>query len=120
VADHRPERASRAVPAQGESRPSLPSPPAPYATALPLHRPAWLLPEPLPLAERDTVPLLDGRPLQLVSGPERIEAGWWEGTPAARDYFIAQVPDGSLVWVYRGRLPGAAGEVNWFLQGRFA
>jgi protein ImuB len=38
----------------------------------------------------------------------------------ARDYFIAQVEDGSLVWVYRARIPGEAGEVNWFLQGRFA
>jgi protein ImuB len=37
-----------------------------------------------------------------------------------RDYFIAQAEDGSLVWVYRGRLPRSPGEVNWFLQGRFA
>jgi protein ImuB len=86
----------------------------------PLHRPAWLLPEPMPLAEREAQPLLEGRPLQLVSGPERIETGWWDGAPVVRDYFIAQVEDGSLVWVYRGRLPRQPGEVNWFLQGRFA
>jgi protein ImuB len=103
------------VPASGAATGALPS-----ASPLPHHRPAWQLHEPLPLAERGALPLLEGRPLQLVSGPERIEAGWWDGVPAARDYFIAQAEDGSLVWVYRGRLPAAAGEVSWFLQGRFA
>ncbi len=130
VADHRPERASRAVSAQGPLPPGAVWAAAAAGTAtaaaaagakspLPLHRPAWLLPEPLPLAERDAQPLFEGRPLQLVSGPERIETGWWDGQPAARDYFIAQAVDGSLVWVYRGRLPAVPGEVNWFLQGRF-
>jgi protein ImuB len=121
VADHRPECASHPTPTQGQGTaaavPLLPQ-------SLPLHRPAWLLPEPMPLAERHHHPLLEGRPLQLVSGPERIEAGWWDsGTPAVRDYFIAQAEDGSLVWLYRARLPNIdndAGEANWFLQGRFA
>jgi protein ImuB len=92
----------------------------PGSAALPLHRPAWLLPEPLPLSERGELPWLEGRPLQLVSGPERIEAGWWDGAPTARDYFIAQAEDGSLVWLWRGRLPAMPGAVQWFLQGRFA
>jgi protein ImuB len=117
VADHRPERASRTVPAQGVA-PAGP-PPADAETPLPLHRPAWLLPEPLPLAERDALPLLQGRALQLVSGPERIETGWWDADAVARDYFIAQTEDGSLVWVYRGRLPGRPGEPTWYLQGLF-
>jgi protein ImuB len=129
VADHRPEQASRAVPAQAAGAAASPraaarsssaaAAVAAMGSALPLHRPAWLLPEPLPLAERDTLPLLQGRALQLLSGPERIETGWWDGEPAARDYFIAQADDASLVWVWRRRLPGAAGEVQWFLQGRF-
>ncbi|HYN59221.1 MAG TPA: DNA polymerase Y family protein [Rubrivivax sp.] len=90
------------------------------AAASPLTRPVWLLPQPLALPERQSRPLLDGRPLQLLAGPERIECGWWDGAPAARDYFIAQVHDGALVWVYRARLPLAqpAGE-GWFLHGRF-
>jgi protein ImuB len=121
VADHRPEHASRSIMAQGQaSKTAL----RPQATHLPSHRPTWLLPEPLPLNDNSTHPLLAGRPLQLVSGPERIEAGWWDsGTPAVRDYFIAQTEDGCLVWIYRARLPNidqAAGEANWFLQGRFA
>jgi protein ImuB len=102
VADHRPERASRAacrrracragaggrpVPPCGRGRRCRPARPG---RRCPLHRPAWLLPEPLPLAERAALPLLHGRPLQLVSGPERIETGWWDGDPVARDYFIAR------------------------------
>jgi protein ImuB len=79
-----------------------------------------LLPEPLPLAARGAQPLLDGHPLQLVAGPERIESGWWDGEPVTRDYFVGQAADGSLVWLWRGRLPDAAGEPTWFLQGRFA
>ena len=114
--DHRPERASRAVPAQG---PMAAGPARMTDSALPLNRPAWLLSEPMPLAERQALPLLEGHPLQLLSGPERVETGWWDSHPVARDYFIAQVEDGSLVWVYRARIPGEAGEVNWFLQGRF-
>ena len=125
VADHRPERASLAVPAQASAPAALPlglvGPADPHADApLPLHRPAWLLPEPLPLSERAALPLLEGRPLQLLSGPERIETGWWDGTPTARDYYIAQAEDGALVWVYRGRLPRTVGDVTWYLQGRFA
>lgn len=153
VADHRPECASRAVPVQGpangrlgepgggsasESTPRggagrAGEPGAAYAQAaagadspLPLHRPAWLLTEPLALAERDTLPLLEGRPLQLLSGPERLETGWWDGAGVARDYYIALAEDGSLVWVYRGRLPGPADapgpsrEPTWYLQGLFA
>ena len=119
VADHRPERASRTVPAV-PAKAATPSAPRAQAT-LPLHRPAWLLPVPQPLAERQALPLLDGRPLQLVSGPERIEAGWWDAALAARDYFIAQAEDGALVWIYRTRLPSAAGpgDSGWVLQGRF-
>jgi protein ImuB len=84
-------------------------------------RPVWLLREPRPLRERDDQPLLDGVPLQLLCGPERIESGWWDGALAQRDYFIAQRADGALVWVFRGRLPLAAdgGTQGWYLQGLF-
>jgi protein ImuB len=125
VADHRPECASRFVPAvqaAGSTATGPSSLRADWQThPLPLHRPAWLLPEPMALAERGALPLLQGQPLQLLSGPERIETGWWDEHPVARDYFIAQAEDGSLVWVFRERLPsGNSSEPNWFLQGRFA
>ena len=133
VADHRPERASRAVPAQGQmqgqtqgqTQVTLEGAAFEQAAALadsllPLHRPAWLLPEPLPLAEREALPLLQGRPLQLLSGPERIETGWWDGASVARDYYIAQAEDGSLVWLFCARLRAQPGEPIWHLQGLFA
>jgi protein ImuB len=130
LADHRPEQASRL---QADLLPPLrqAGADAAPATGLPLHRPAWLLPAPEPLHERAALPLLDGRPLQIVSGPERIEAGWWDTGPggvsgqgghsgmgglAARDYFIARADDGALVWIYRTRLAAPGG---WFLQGWF-
>ncbi len=120
VADHRPERASIAVPWITPAPTGVqPSPPL-ADPDLPLHRPAWLLPEPLPLAERGAMPMLQGRPLQLLSGPERIESGWWDGGLIARDYYIAAAEDGSLVWVFHSRLGPVPGEVNWYLQGRFA
>jgi protein ImuB len=146
VADHRPERASSVQPLRQAGSALLSTVPGHPAggsagrvpkgravpavdAALPLHRPTWLLPEPLPLSERDALPWLEGRPLQLLSGPERIEAGWWDGEPTLRDYFIAQAADGALVWVYRARLPqagsagsgaaGLGGDSPWFLQGRF-
>ena len=77
--------------------------------------------EPEPLAEREAQPLLDGRVLQLLSGPERIESGWWDAGLVERDYFIAQAGDGALVWIYRRRLPPVSpgGGAGWFLQGRF-
>jgi protein ImuB len=92
----------------------------------PLTRPVWLMdpPQPLPTprpSSSDETAWLDGQPLQLLAGPERIESGWWDGRPAVRDYFIAQSVDGALVWIYRSRLPEP--EVmapGWFLQGRFA
>ncbi len=85
-------------------------------------RPVWLLHEPQPLSERQSRPLLDGQPLQLLCGPERVEAGWWAAPLAERDYFIAQTPDGALVWIYRARLPLSVAEAaqGWFVHGRFA
>ena len=82
----------------------------------------WLLHPPEPLPERQSRPLLNGQALQLLSGPERIEAGWWDAALAERDYFIAQTTEGALVWIYRARLPlsAAAEDQGWFLQGRFA
>jgi protein ImuB len=124
LSDHRPECGSRALPLQGEGAlpalPALPPGPALLDPALPLHRPAWLLPEPQPLAEgADGTPLVHGRPLRVLAGPERIETGWWDAHPVQRDYFIAEAHDGALVWVFRHRLPQPPGEPIWFLQGLF-
>ena len=125
--DHRPECAGRLQSAAGRAVDmdvsNLP------ADTLQPQRPVWLLPAALPLHERGALPLLDGQALQLLAGPERIEAGWWDmgnagdaagGGLATRDYFIAQAGSGALVWIYRTRLAAAAAhQAGWFLHGRF-
>jgi protein ImuB len=111
--DHRPERAT--VRLAFSSMLATPAPePLPRMT-----RPAWLLPTPQPLPERGARPWLAGHPLHLLAGPERIETGWWDGDLVCRDYFVAQQPDGALLWIYRLRPVPPAGEPGWFLHGRF-
>jgi protein ImuB len=77
-------------------------------------RPLWLLAEPTALAVHDGHPWLDG-PLDLGSGCERIDTGWWDGYPVARDYYVAVTADGERLWVFR-ELRGGGG---WFLHGLF-
>jgi len=122
VADHRPERGTHwqaADPARLGAAPRGMADVQRNAQAL-ATQPLWLLPQARPLAETDRHPLLDGRPLQLLAGPERLECGWWDGGLVLRDYFIAQAASGALVWVYRHRLPVAGDAPGWFLQGLFA
>jgi protein ImuB len=57
-----------------------------------------------------------GQDLQLVSGPERIESGWWDGADIGRDYYIARASDGAQWWVYRE----CAAPRRWFVHGCFA
>ncbi len=131
VDDHRPERASSLQRVEAGARPgraaqrgvrlSAPGARREAAALAASPRPVWIEPVCAPLAERRSRPLLDGRPLSLLSGPERIEAGWWDAGLAERDYFIAEATDGALVWIYRARLPLSADarESGWFLHGRF-
>ena len=134
VADHRPELATAVcqggdVPAHARApgtplNLAAPTGPASTTSGDPSHwprlkRPVWLLREPQPLRDEGGTPLLSGKPLWLVAGPERIEAGWGDGSYAARDYFIAQDNEGALLWVYRFRHAPEVGEVGWYLQGRF-
>jgi protein ImuB len=91
--DHRPELAWRRV-APGDWDPR--------EFKQPGARPLWLVDPPRPIAQPE-----------LLAGPERIEAGWWDGDEARRDYFIARSANSSLLWVYR-----EAGA--WFLHGLFA
>lgn len=103
---------------QGEAEDSPPGPAdVPPATV----RPVWLIHPPQALVERQRTPWLDGSPLLLCCGPERIETGWWDDDAALRDYFIARCRDGALVWIYRERRPLDDGQAEggWFLQGRF-
>ncbi|MCE4060445.1 DNA polymerase Y family protein [Pandoraea sputorum] len=80
-------------------------------------RPAWLLDAPQRLSTQQERPWRQG-PLQLVSGPERIEAGWWEPGTVTRDYFIAADTTGALLWVFRER-PVKGADAAWYLHGLF-
>jgi protein ImuB len=104
VAEHRPEYVVR------PSEPGTVEPKLRFG-----ERPLWLFAAPQPLIEIDAKPFLRG-PLALVAGPERIESGWWDGNDVARDYFIAQDEDRSLLWVFRERSEAR----GWYLQGLFA
>ncbi|HUH92941.1 MAG TPA: DNA polymerase Y family protein [Casimicrobiaceae bacterium] len=103
-ADHRPERAWRwernvsVAAAQSHAEPG----------ELPV-RPLWLLPEPRALPEGPA-----GAALELRSGPERIESGWWDGRDVGRDYFVGRSRRGEMLWLYRDR-DGA-----WYVHGVFA
>lgn len=104
VADHRPELAMKAS-----------EPGATYQADFSAARPMWLLPQPRPLAMRGGVPQM-GVPLILRQGPERIESGWWDGHPVARDYYVAETVGGPRYWVYREAMDAE----RWFLHGIFA
>jgi protein ImuB len=80
------------------------------------HRPSWLLNPPLQLTIHQHKPHYQG-PLQLLCGPERIEAGWWDDHPdgpTQRDYFIARTTQESIVWIFR--TPAH----SWYLHGFFS
>lgn len=77
-------------------------------------RPLWILPAPRPLTVQDGLPRRRG-PLRLVSEPERIETGWWDGQEIARDYYTAVDTHGVRLWVFRER----AVPHGWFLHGVF-
>ena len=119
-AEHRPEQAMTdvAVSAVGGASPAArrrpriaeraagPVPDAP--------RPLWLLTEPQPLAH-----LFETKPWILRDGPERIESGWWDGKDVRRDYFVAENPQGEIMWIYRDHRYGID-DGEWFLHGVFA
>lgn len=100
-ADHRPESAWAY-----ESGTSKEAGEAPFAGP---RRPLWLFRQPR---------ALEGEPasseVKLLSGPERIETGWWDGGEIRRDYFVGRERHGGELWLYRDR----GGQ--WFVQGIFA
>lgn len=118
-ADPRPEKADTPYPAD------QPPPIPPHDPLLGLRpRPAWLLPTSQVLETRDDRPWLQGQPLQLLPGAERIEFGWHDGWLVRRDYHVGFAADGTLHWLYRefgsSNTGPDEGPVRWYLQGLFA
>jgi protein ImuB len=97
--DPRPERAWRRL-RGGDHVDTTPAPARPP-------RPAWLLPQPIPLR--------DPRP-RILSGPERLESGWWDGEDARRDYYVLETSQGQRAWAFAP--PGE--REHWMLHGWFA
>ena len=88
--------------------------------------PTWLLAVPQRLVVQQGQPQYQGA-LDLVAGPQRLEAGWLEEGAgcALRDYFVARSTGAGLLWVYRERLAGPGGSsggpsAHWYLHGLFA
>ena len=119
VADHRPEWAQQWQPAT--------EPLSKRRTATSdLPQPTFILPEPLRLAVRNNRPFYQG-PLLLLTGPHRVEGGWWHRAGAgesehtcnvARDYWLALSPHCGALWIFSERL--AQDETSWYLHGSFA
>lgn len=78
-------------------------------------RPTWLLQRPQRLITSAGHPTLQGA-LALGAGPERIEAGWWDGEEVRRDYYVATNERGETFWIFREHRDLSA----WFLHGVFA
>jgi protein ImuB len=54
--------------------------------------------------------------LSFIAGPERIEAGWWDGAEVRRDYYVAANARGETFWIFHEH----RGEQGWYLHGVFA
>ena len=52
--------------------------------------------------------------IRSLSGPERIETGWWRGADIRRDYYVVTTQLGTRFWLFRRRDDGC-----WFLHGCF-
>jgi protein ImuB len=78
-------------------------------------RPTWLLHRPQRLITQEGAPSFQGN-LDLLAGPERIEAGWWDGAEANRDYYVAANPRGETFWIYREHLNAQ----SWYMHGVFS
>lgn len=98
--DPRPERAWRRADVDDDAACAASAPPRPP-------RPAWLLPRPVPLRDPK---------LRIVSGPERLESGWWDGGDERRDYYVLETSRGQRAWAFAP--PGVQGD--WMLHGWFA
>ncbi|MGZ5037892.1 MAG: Y-family DNA polymerase [Usitatibacter sp.] len=106
--DHRPENGVRYTFSEAARKKSVPD-------TIFTKRPAWLLHRPQRLITQEGVPSCQGA-LELVAGPERIEAGWWDGQEVSRDYYVAQNPCGEAFWIYREH----RGAQGWYMHGVFA
>jgi protein ImuB len=80
-------------------------------------RPLRVLPQPISLwVDWPRAVAFDGaqHAIRNVSGPERIESGWWRACDQCRDYYVVAVDGGARYWVFQDLL-----DQRWFLHGTF-
>lgn len=107
-ADHRPEYASRLIDAPPDTTGTSQ---LPCETGSP-PRPLWLLDPPKTLQAEAVAAMI------WVSGPERIESGWWD-QGSRRDYYRAIDRQGRLVWVFQDLDAICRGSGHYYLHGLF-
>lgn len=119
VADHRPGRAWRFVPAltPGVEKAASAALPALAVDVVQTGqrnqtrndrtRPFWLLRQPIALR---------GKPPRILAGPERIESGWWDEHDYRRDYYVVETRPGQRAWAY----VEAGTLAHWTVHGWFA
>lgn len=71
------------------------------------NRPLWLMPQPCLLRNG-----LKG--IELLSEPERIESGWWDGCDIRRDYYFGRDGVGRRLWLFCDLTNN-----NWYVHGLF-
>lgn len=81
-------------------------------------RPLWQLPKPVRLNHLASPGSQGKQRWQLLAGPERINFGWWEGSPSQRDYYRAINQDGVQAWLFLEQT--GAESACWYLHGYFA
>jgi len=86
-------------------------PPAPRPPPGP--QPSWLIDPPQRLSTQNEQPLHCG-PLLRITGPHRVESGWWDGAGQQRDYYLFFGETSGLLWIYHERF-----EQAWYLHGVF-
>src|SRR3546814_20329268 len=60
----------------------------------------------------DLIPLRDPCP-RIVSGPERLESGWWDGDDARREYYVIETSQGQRAWA----VAPVGEQGSWMLHG---
>ncbi len=113
--EHRPELASRSQLLSAQhfvGKPAKSKDVLGDAQTLPA-RPIWLI----------TPEAIAAEAFAILSGPERIESGWWDSAhlgDVRRDYYIAQLHSGTRIWIYQHR-PNSkdAAATIWYLHGYF-
>lgn len=119
IDEHRPERQQRRkwpALAQADDARRDAAPAAGAARPLGLLEPPRLLEMQRDASGHVRVLRHAGHELALLSGPERIQSGWWDGGAVARDYYVARAADGARWWIFRE----CDAPRRWFLHGCFA